>query len=358
MDNIGWRLNKNELVEHDRETDALVRFQHNVLNPVLNSTVVEPWNTLVSTSNAVSNKLTGKDVLSEKEDFDTGEVKFLSTAWLVQSASGGLAMLLPYAVSGKAAGRMLEKMSEHLRPGSIGCRILENEATAQIMGAAVYDGLRATKPGETHLGNAAGGVTAFSTFAIGHAVSKDMPLGRMLAVRTLSGAVGGGAQHSVSAFISGSKFDTSAFGKAAVNGIVMSIVLPESQRVFKSVSGDSQESFGMPFSTERLFEAKIQSPGSVNTAPALPMENQAAPATFDFFVKVENADKVKQERAREDTQEGASNMARKTLAQASDIKTAEDDSGGGKAVSPAASSISISTYWQNPELHLLPPPAN
>ncbi len=351
MESSGWQISKSELVAHDKEADALTRFQQNVLNPALNSAVVEPWNTVVSTSNTVSSKLNGKDLLSEKEDFDTGEVKFLSTAWLVQSASGGLAMLLPYAVSGKAAGGFLEHVAEHLRPGAIGTRILQNEATAQILGAAVYDGLRATKPGETHLGNAAGGVTAFGTFAIGNAISKDLPLGKMLAVRTLSGAIGGGAQHVASALVSGSKFDVASFGKASVNGVVMSIVLPESQRIFKSVAGDAHESFGMPFSSERLFEANIKTPSAASAAPAAAVENQAAPGTYDFFVKVENVDKVKEERTREEI-EKAIERAQDHAGDQSPLKF----SPGEKTQQSFVPSINISTY-SNPELHLLPPPA-
>ncbi len=302
IDGVGWAIEKSDLVIHDAHEGALKRFQENVLNPALNSAVVEPYNTVAAITNSVSG---GRKLLPHKEDFETGECKFLSSKWLVQNAAGGLAMLLPYSLAGKGAGKVLTHFGTELNVGERTAKILENEVTAQIMGAAVYDGLRETKEGETHIGNAIGGVTAFSAFAIGHSLSKDLPLTKMLTYRTLAGAIGGSAQHVASEYWSNNKLPSlEDVGKSTVNGMVMSMVLPESQRVLKAAVETGHETFNPGVPVDRFVEVRAPSaPAAHATLSELPAEH--APATYDFFIKSDSQNNSsKPERGKDDRQEG------------------------------------------------------
>lgn len=314
MDNLGFKIEKNKLVENDEQADALTRFQENVLNPVINSALIEPWNAVVSVANTIGQRMQIGPLLRHKVDFSTGETKFLSSAWLVQSVSGGLGMLLPYSISGHAAGSFLKNVGVRLHLCEEACRVLDSEAAAQILGAATYDGLREARKGETHLANALGGVTAFGTFAIGNALSKNMPLSKMIAMRTLAGAIGGSAQHAVASYVSDSKLPSlEELGRATVNGMVMSIVLPESQRALKGLVETGHEQFNPGVPLDRLFEARPQKAASSSPSAAaqseplnfehMPLQDvEHAPSSYDFFVKADESSSNKNRERNRDEQ--------------------------------------------------------
>lgn len=291
MDGMLGGIHRNTLVATDEQASAFERLQDNVLNPMINSAMIEPWNLVASVSNSVSDKLTGRELLPTKPDLPTEEAKFLSTPWLVQSVSGGLAMLLPYAVAGKATSGMLKSASAKIGASGEFARILNNEVSSQILGAAIYDGLRETKHGETHLGNALGGATAFGTFAIGSELSRNLPGGQKFFVRTLAGAIGGTAQQTVHSFVANSKAPSlEQLAKASVNGMVMSVVLPEAQNALHSVAKTGNQQLGISAPFEKFYELRIK-----NKVAKIPVVVEAPPhglpgeiPNYDFFVKPEH----------------------------------------------------------------------
>lgn len=304
MESFDWTIQKNSLVVADEQSSALTRLRENVLYPVMNSALVEPYNAVASTTNALTERLHCGDLLPYKKDFGSTEAKFLSTSWLARSVSGGLGMLIPYTLSGKAAGHFLKDVGVHLNANAATMGFLENEASGQILGAAVYDGMRKPEEGQTRLGNAAGGVAAFSTFAIGHELSKNMSVRNMVAMRTLAGAVGATAQHMVLSYSDkGEMPDIDELAKTSVNGIIMSIVLPESQRLFKApVARNMKESFGAAVPIDRLTKGE---PPPVFSKPELfseiPLRAEGHEASYDFFVKTDAANNNSgQERGKDD----------------------------------------------------------
>jgi hypothetical protein len=303
MDGSNWTIEKNPLLLPVEQEGALKHFQENVLHPVLNSVAVEPWNALVSSVNGSSEFLHGPKLLPRAEDFRVGESPFLSGSWFIQSIAGGLGLLLPYTLVGKAAGGVCKGLGSAFNASGRTMLFLENEATTQILGAATYDGLRERSEGETHLGNALGGITAFGSFAIGNALSKDLPIKSMLAIRTLAGAIGGTAQHAVATYWSGAAQPSlEQLGQSTVNGIVMSLVLPEAQRMLHSSLKNGGEHLTNSAPLERYFEIKPELPGeavSHNTAnggmhEAAVEHMGSGPASYDFFVKVEGTGKSRE----------------------------------------------------------------
>ena len=282
---VDWSLNKNELVNTEVEDSIWQDVQQNVLNPALNSSVVEMWNMVAITANSVSEKLGGHDLLHPKHELPVEHTKFLSSAWLVQSVSSGLAMLLPYTVAGKSAHGLLKGTSTRLGLSDNVARFVENEALSSVVGAAVYDGLRETKPGESHMGNAIGGAAAFGTFAIGGEISRNMSTAKMLAVRTMAGALGGVTQHAILGISTSRIPSLEEFGKASVNGMVMSIILPESQRALKSLAKQSNETLKMTVPMYEAINRRIPTMPEFRPKP-VPSE-PVHTENVDFFVKNE-----------------------------------------------------------------------
>lgn len=266
MEAWAWSLNRNELLATNEEDSLLTRINENVVHPALNSSVIEMWNLVAETTNKVSHKLGGEHILPLKHELHTEPVKFLSTGWLVQSVSSGLAMLLPYTIAGKLTGSALKGAGARLGVSDNLARLLENEALSSITGAAIYDGLRETKPGETHIGNALGGAAAFGTFAIGGELSKNMSMRNMLMVRTLAGAVGGVTQHAILGWSTSRVPSLEEFAKASVNGMVMSLVLPESQKALHTLAKRGNETLRHAVPTE-YFNKGSAAKKSVSVAP-------------------------------------------------------------------------------------------
>jgi hypothetical protein len=94
----------------------------------------------------------------------------LSGEWAVQNLSSAAGAVLTYTVAGKAAGFGLDKIGTGLGLQGGAARFLASDATAQIVGAGLFDLAKAPNPGETRLGNAAGSVTAFSVFSAGNSL--------------------------------------------------------------------------------------------------------------------------------------------------------------------------------------------
>ena len=126
----------------------------NVLHPFMNGTGVAQ----------IYNNFAEKKV----EPAYVAPAKTLSSDWAVQSLSSAAGAVLTYTVVGKAAGFGLNKLGSSLGLQGGAARFLASETTAQIVGAAAFDFAKAPNPGETRLGNMAGSIAAFGTFAAGN----------------------------------------------------------------------------------------------------------------------------------------------------------------------------------------------
>lgn len=268
-------LSKTELLASDK-LDAFGRVEQTVLAPALNAALIEPWNAMASSVNAASKSVAGTELVSKVSEMQTARVEFLSTGWLVQSTAAGLGMLIPYTIAGKVAGAGMRKAGGMLNVGEGAARVLQSQAGAQIIGAAIYDGMRDTRPGETRIGNALGGAVAFSAFELGNAASKNLPLAKMLLARAATGAVGATTQHTVSELYSKGELPTKeGLVQAGLGGMVMNIVLPESQRALTKAVDLTRMSFGMGVPVDRYIQSK--EPGkSSNEVSATLAELQAS----------------------------------------------------------------------------------
>ncbi|MBY0552301.1 MAG: hypothetical protein K2W95_33790 [Candidatus Obscuribacterales bacterium] len=150
--------------------EPLKFLEKNVVNPLVNHAVLEPYNTVASLANAETNN----QVLPEAKLLDVPRAEFLSSAWCSQTVSSGVGMILPYAVAGKAVGGSLRTFGSTIGAEGVTARLLKNEGLANVCGAALYDGFRPLREGESRLGNVAGGVAAFTVFGVGNHLGRNL----------------------------------------------------------------------------------------------------------------------------------------------------------------------------------------
>src|SRR5262249_22673101 len=148
----------------------------NVLHPLANSALLEPYNALANLTNCASDLLVHKELLPKVHLYDVPKSQFLGLNWFAQSISGGIGMIVPYTIAGKLTGGSMRALGEGIGAEGRLAMILKSDRTAQILGAAAYGGLMDTHPGETHLGNALATAAGFSIFEGGGMLSHSLPL--------------------------------------------------------------------------------------------------------------------------------------------------------------------------------------
>ncbi len=270
LDNINGNPGKSsqsDVSEHGLTTWV----QDNALNPAYNALIVEPGNALRQTVNCVARPVISKDLIEPRlNSAHSTEAKFLGGEWWTQNICSGLAAAAVYSVAGKFAGGALglanskvKILSSHLLTNEVALntgrvtdavggagnfvgRVMLNEKVAQVIGAACYDGMKETKPGETNLGNMAGGAASFSVFEMSNTFidSKFRAAGSLgllgkarrefgkAGLRIIPGALGSSAQIVSSHLLSKQEMpsDQKAWVESMVAGGAMNAVLPWFQR--------------------------------------------------------------------------------------------------------------------------------
>lgn len=189
------------------------------------------------------------------------EAKTLSTDWVVHSLASAGGAVLTYAVAGKVAGMGLSAVGSRIGEGTL-ANVLSNQTTAQIMGAGVYDFIKAPNPGETRLGNMAGSVAAFSVFGGGNYLLGQSKVIAESALYTGLGRVGVGALGGLTS-LETSHFVSSKLGaesapitwddryKAMANGGFINVALPPISRTINSVVDNAVHSKEFKFGDEK-----------------------------------------------------------------------------------------------------------
>ncbi len=204
--------------------------KQNVVNPLLNNALVEPYNAAAHIINAT----TGAP-LEEINLLKTAQNKFASTDWFLQSAAGGLGMIVPYTLAGKFAGGAMRETGARLGAEGITASILKNQSVAYVAGAAMYDGLRNPKENETRLGNMLGGAAAFTVFGVGNQFTKELPLAGKLIARAATGFIGADTALTVSRLTAtGQAPNSEELLQSGVGGAFMNNVLPHAQEFVDS----------------------------------------------------------------------------------------------------------------------------
>lgn len=203
------------------------------IDPIVNSLLLEPLNALSNGFNFAAEKTslkirTGKFQIQEPE-YDTVAESAIA------SVVGGLAASVPYAIAGQFVGGIARMATRRFDkyiyvPAAIG-RFCMSQRTANVLGSTIYDGLKDTRKGETHLGNALGGAASFVVFEHGNAKSQGLKGLGWLTHHMKIGAAGGLA-HAVTSDIASGKnpIERKDYLEVCLNGAAMNSVFPILQK--------------------------------------------------------------------------------------------------------------------------------
>lgn len=238
----------------------LASVQDNVAKPLFNAAVVEPWNAVSSSINDLSSLCFDKHgVVRELTPYETPPQRLFSGGWWLQGASTGIGTLIPLGATILATRGGLCRLAGSSETAM--ANVMRKQATATILGAGVYDGLRKPKEGETRLGNAIGGASAFGVFELGNHWSKNLTPVLKTGARMLTGAAGAATHVSMAELVSHGH-------------------LPSAQKYEDTILAGAVMNTVLPMALDRLMPAKAPGQSSVpETAPEVNVS--VAPAMVD-----------------------------------------------------------------------------
>lgn len=205
----------------------------NVFKPLYNGAIVEPERAVAS----VVNSVTGADVLPVLESQSVAEAKSWSMAWCTQAVSNAAGMTIPYLVAGKIAGKAMNTGGKFAASEGAAGRLLSSEASAQIVGATVYDAMRMPIGNQWRSTNAVAGAVSFGTFEIGNALAaRTNPLAGT-ALRLMTGFAGGSSHQLIS---EGTEATHSKAMQSGLSGAALNTLLPIAGRAFSRVGEELQ----------------------------------------------------------------------------------------------------------------------
>lgn len=205
-------------------TDSLNK---NVLNPLINSALIESHNAISSTVNEASKAVSGKTLLDDWKALEQDKAALLSKEWASQTIFGALGAALPYGIAAAGMGVASTKLGGLFKAGGSALQILEARSFHMIAGATIYDGMRKPHEGETRFGNALGGAAGFSVFEAGNRLTAGKTGLTLLASRVMTGSMGGAAQLTGSHLYSRGELPGSeAYAQAMLTGATLNTVLP------------------------------------------------------------------------------------------------------------------------------------
>lgn len=132
-------------------------WQENITNPFFNALVVEPANAVSCTLDAFSHQ---SGAVPRIKPLAVARSNDLGSS-ICQGGASAVGSVLPYALSGKFAGSGLRYLGSKFEVEGALAKFAQSDKAAQIIGAGVYDGMRETHDGETHLRNGAAGAVNF-----------------------------------------------------------------------------------------------------------------------------------------------------------------------------------------------------
>lgn len=228
--------------------------ESNIIAPFTNNAILEPYNAAAGLINGVS----GREVFHEQKLLTQTATQFLSSDWFLQSACSGLGMVVPYTISAKLAGGGLRAAGAKLRLEGVSAQLIKSEILAGVTGAALYDGLRNPREGESRVGNILAGATAFAVFGTGNRFCKDLTGLKAIASRSAIGFAGAEAQLTVSRLVSQGHLPSGPeCMQAGVSGAFMNNVLPRVQQKAEQVILESQLSLGLSAPVDRFATVRL-----------------------------------------------------------------------------------------------------
>ena len=224
----------------------------NVINPIINASVVETLNAGANVLNAAAKPLAGNDLVGKVGHLEVAPAQFMTGSWLAQTVSSGLGGVVPYVLAGKVAASSLRGVGSSFGLEGTASQILKHRSTSAILGAAAFDFVRDTRANETHSGNALAGAAAFGVFELGNAMTGNAGGLAKYINRAAIGGIGAVTSLTVSRAIStGELAGKEEYAQAFITGGIMNNVLPPLQNKVSEIGDQVNVALGRGVSVDR-----------------------------------------------------------------------------------------------------------
>ncbi len=201
-----------------------------ILNPAYNAGIATPYNALVNAGNSLTRSVTGEALLPKLDLAEPRPEAVLTPGWALQNVSAGLAAAVPYVISGRIASSGLRFGGNALALEGTAAKIAASEVTGMVAGAAMLDGWRDLRAGESTAGNIAAGITTFSVLGGANLLTKELGMLSKTATRFAAGSTAAVAGLTVSDAISQKQLpDAHRLADAMLSGGFMNVILPAAQ---------------------------------------------------------------------------------------------------------------------------------
>ena len=229
-------------------------FGSNFVNPMLNTMCIEPANAVTSTLERAA----GKSQYHRIEPLPVPSICDTqpTAAMICQSAACAIGSVVPYALAGRLASNAMRFGGATLKVDGALASLAQNEKAAQILGGGLYDGMKETHAGETHLRNGLAGAASFAVLEYWKVNPKGSLLGRSMD-RFLSGASGSLAHIGIS------RPDTFSLDshvkvnmpQLLLTGGLMNVLLPGTQEGMRLLQDKATLKLGLGLPIDRFMQS-------------------------------------------------------------------------------------------------------
>ncbi len=196
---------------------------NNIVNPLINSAIIEPEQAISNTVNAIS----GQKTLTHLNNLPQDNANFLTPTWFIQNIASGAGMIVPYMLIGKSVNIGLSSIGESIEVKGLTASILQNDVLANSLGASAYGFAQDVGSGQSRIGNAIGQGLSFGIYGVGDGLIKNYSLPAKIPGLAIIGASGASSNVIVSTLISSHQLPTvQTLFQASVSGASLNLAMP------------------------------------------------------------------------------------------------------------------------------------
>lgn len=245
---------REENISAKKSFHAFDWFGSNFVNPLLNTMCIEPANAAGLTLERASGKPPCHRI--EPLPVPSTDEKHPSAEMICQSAASAIGSVVPYALAGRLTSNTMRFAGASLKVEGALATLAQNEKVAQILGGGLYDGMKETHAGETHLRNGLAGAANFAVLEYWKVNPKSSLVGRSMD-RFFAGAAGTFAHIGISrpdslSLNSQVKLNTP---QLLMTGGLMNVLLPGTQEGIRLLQDKATLKMGLGVPIDRYMQS-------------------------------------------------------------------------------------------------------
>jgi hypothetical protein len=214
---------------HAVENPALAWLDANVGRPACNAFIADVYAPVVNVANASSQALIHKSCLPAMAPLQIEQPKEFTGEYYAQLVSRAAVSAFAYGLSAKMTGGAMRSLGTAARLEGLSARLVASEASAQILGGAIHDGLLDAPDNKTRLTNIAAGALSMAAFEGTNRLCREQAWYVKMPALGLTGVTVSIGEVAASAALAGKPISLDDMRHAATDAAVVSVLLPGSQ---------------------------------------------------------------------------------------------------------------------------------